>query len=176
MMKLVMVAGTFALIGCGSGKPWDGASGGPEPVPGGPSVGGGSVVRDSGASGGEESESGGGRGHAMGGISAGGSGGRGHAIGGEGGASEVVQTGGISSGGPETSEGGESSGGSDPVGGSSPVGGGDRDLDCLVNVSHCFEAAANCFAYSPGSDCDQIVDVCAAIQADCDALGHEHRG
>ncbi|MDF3067351.1 MAG: hypothetical protein K0R38_2952, partial [Polyangiaceae bacterium] len=46
--------------------------------------------------------------------------------------------------------------------------GGSPELTCLANVSHCFDAAANCFAYSPGSDCDQIVDVCAAMQADCE--------
>jgi hypothetical protein len=41
-------------------------------------------------------------------------------------------------------------------------------LNCLVNVSHCFDAAASCFEYSPGSDCDEIVDVCANMQADCE--------
>ena len=60
-------------------------------------------------------------------------------------------------------------GGASQVGGSAPVGGSSGDLNCLVNVAHCFEAAANCFEFSPGSDCDQIVDVCAAMQADCDA-------
>jgi hypothetical protein len=38
---------------------------------------------------------------------------------------------------------------------------------CSLNVAHCFDAAANCYEFSPWSDCDHIVDVCSALQMDC---------
>jgi hypothetical protein len=168
MMKLLTVAGAIALVACGSGKPWDGSA--PPPREEWPRAGAGGAwafgaggkTGGSVAEGGEETESRGGTSPETGGFSAGGCSFGGHTEGGEGGVTEVVE-GGSSSGG------GAAFGGISPAGGSSPGGGSDPGLDCLVNVSHCFDAAANCFEYSPASDCDQIVDVCAAMQADCAA-------
>jgi hypothetical protein len=71
-------------------------------------------------------------------------------------------TGSVGGEGHSGGEGGTSQGGAGGIGGGSPY------LNCLVNVSHCFDAAASCFEYSPGSDCDEIVDVCANMQADCE--------
>jgi hypothetical protein len=94
----------------------------------------------------------------------GGSGGYGHAgthVGGEGGygyaGTHAGGEGGYDAGG--AAQGGEASGGTGAGGGSSSV--------CSQNVAQCFDAAANCYQYSPWSDCDQIVDVCAAMQAEC---------
>jgi len=175
MMKLVMVAGALSLIACGSGNPWDGTGEGSRGIEiggaataGGPSAAGGGSI----AQGGEEESPWGGSGSTnggacTGGISSGGAAqaGGGYAVGGEGGVTEGG--GGTASGGVE--QGGGAYGGAVQVGGSGAVAGGGSELNCLANVAHCFDAAANCFEYSPGSDCDKIVDVCAALQADCDA-------
>jgi len=174
MMKLVLVAGALSLMACGSGKQWDGMGEGPPGMEiggaataGGPgAAGGGSIAQGGEASswGGSGSMTGG---ACTGGISSGGvvQVGGGYPVGGEGGVTEGEA--GTASGGAE--QGGGAYGGASQVGGSGAVGGGGSELSCLANVAHCFDAAANCFEYSPGSDCDKIVDVCAALQADCEA-------
>ena len=53
------------------------------------------------------------------------------------------------------------------VGGYAGSGTGPQDPLCLQNVVHCFDAASNCYQYSPTSDCDQIVDLCAVMQMEC---------
>ena len=170
-MKPMMVAGALALAACGSGKPWD--ENGTMPGEESPHAGAGGASAFGGASlvGGESAVESGGRGgigKETGGYSAGGAP-FGYPEIGEGGAS-LIEGGSSNVGeGGETFGGSSPGGGSGPAGGSSPAGGGNPELNCLANVSHCFEAAANCFEYSPASDCDQIVDVCADMQADCDA-------
>jgi hypothetical protein len=164
--KLMVVLGALSLMACGgSGKPWSGdgpaptgqtpttlgGTGGSEAVPvGGYEAGGSYAVGGSAAVGGYEA----GGSYGVGGsYEAGGS----YGVGGTGidvGGYEAGGTGGYSSAG--TGYGGFESGGT-----------GSQDPACSQNVVHCFDAAANCYQYSPSSDCDQIVDVCAAMQMDC---------
>ena len=176
--QVLMLVGILSLVGCGgSGVPWEGEGPPLDPqVTGGT---GGSGVGSS-SSGGEEAAFGG-TGIVVGGYGTGGtlvgSGGA-ELVGGdssvglEGGASGVEPeggeggdeaVGGTGSGGYET--GGTGSGGYE-TGGTGSGGTGSYD-PCSLNVAHCFEAAASCYEFSPWSDCDQIVDVCAALQADC---------
>jgi hypothetical protein len=172
--KMLTMVGVFSLVACGgSGEPWHGAE--PPDAGGGPvgiagtwssgSTGGTTAISEGGA------ETGGlsfGGAVPSGGYEAGGTrfdggsaGDDGYGYGGETevggyGGTAVAGYGGVGvagSGGYGPSEGGSSS----------------DSLTCLQNVAHCFDAAANCYEYSPWSDCDQIVDVCAAMQMDCDS-------
>ena len=54
-------------------------------------------------------------------------------------------------------------GGAEAVGGSGSV----DPNSCSHDVARCFNAAAACYEYSPWSDCDQIVDVCSAMEMQC---------
>jgi hypothetical protein len=66
------------------------------------------------------------------------------------------------------SAGGTSSMGGAEVGGSPAGGNGSVDPNsCSHDVARCFEAAAACYEYSPWSECDQIVDVCSAMEMQC---------
>lgn len=183
--KLMAVLGALALVACGgSGKPWEGEA--PPDVDGGwpgrpvPSAGSGPIAAaGSAAVGGSDAAVGGyeaggsyavgGTGIAAGGYEAGGSygvGGTGSAAGGyEAGGSYAVGGTGIAAGGYEAG-GGYGVGGTG-YGGFESGGTGSQDPLCSQNVVHCFDAAANCYQYSPSSDCDQIVDVCAAMQMAC---------
>jgi hypothetical protein len=42
---------------------------------------------------------------------------------------------------------------------------------CSHDVARCFDAAAACFENSPWSNCGQIVEVCAAMESECTAVG-----
>jgi len=42
---------------------------------------------------------------------------------------------------------------------------------CSHDVARCFDAAAACFENSPWSNCEQIVDVCAAMETECKGVG-----
>ena len=64
------------------------------------------------------------------------------------------------------SAGGAEVGGSQAVGGS----GGVDPNSCSHDVARCFEAAAACYEYSPWSECDQIVDVCSAMEMQCNTV------
>jgi len=172
--KLMAVLGALSLVACGgSGKPWSGddgpipdqgwpttgpgiATGGSEPSSvGGYEAGGNFGVAGSGAVGGYEA----GGSFAVGGYEAGGNFGvAGYEAGGSFAVSGAV--GGYESGGSYGSAG-------TGYGGFTSGGTGSQGSNCLQNVVHCFDAAANCYEYSPWSDCDQIVDVCAAMQMDC---------
>lgn len=191
-MKMVMFTGVLALVGCGGlHEAPDIGGGNPFPdVTAGTSQGG------SGPVGGTGYEAGGyamaGTGHGGSEVTAGtnsyggyGTAGTGYESGGYGTAGTGYESGGYEAGGYEAGgyeAGGYESGGSGtagssygggfPLGGASQGGTGSAPPDertCLQNVSHCFNAAANCYEYSPWSDCDQIVDVCAAMQDACDA-------
>jgi hypothetical protein len=178
MMMKLMVASALSLVACGGGEPWDGGwgeppkdghagswtgTGGSGPVTGGTA----SDVEESGG------ESSGGSGGA---ATAGSSWGGAFPIGGESneGGAETGGYAGTATGGYA----GTATGGSGPIGGEggasqagaagTGTGGNGPDLNCLAGVSRCFDAAANCFEFSPASDCDQIVDVCAAMQANCE--------
>jgi hypothetical protein len=79
------------------------------------------------------------------------------------------------SGGGSVATGGAETGGSMAAGGTETGGyGAGPAVDpnsCSHDVARCFDAAAACFEYSPWSDCDQIVDVCSAMEAQCAAVG-----
>ena len=170
--KLMAVLGALSLVACGgSGKPWGGEDGpssdggwlgpdggGPILVAGSVGVGGASLTTGGYEAGGSFAV--GGSGIAAGGYEAGGS----FAVGGSGIAAGGYETGGYASGG--TGSGGFESGGTGS-GGFESGGTGPQGSPCEQNVVHCFDAAANCYQYSPWSDCDQIVDVCAAMQMNC---------
>jgi hypothetical protein len=185
-MKMITFGAVLALVGCGGlheapdlggatpvGEATAGTSsalGGSGPL--GSAYGGGSATAGTSAEGGYET---GGTGFEGGGYEAGG-----YATGGTGFEGGGYEAGGYASGGTGfagTPAGGYESGGTGygggwPVGGASEGGTGSSlpdDWTCLQNVSHCFNAAANCYEYSPWSDCDQIVDVCSAMQDSCDA-------
>jgi hypothetical protein len=188
-MKMVTFTGAFALVGCGGlqeapdvggGNPFANVPAGASqygPAAGTSSYGGygtaGTGYESAGyGTAGTVYESGGygtaGTGYESGGY---GTGGTGYESGGYGTAGTGYESGGYEAGGYGTA--GSGYGGASPVGGSSQGGAGPVPPDewtCLQNVSHCFNAAANCYEYSPWSDCDQIVDVCAAMQETCDSL------
>ena len=174
--QVMMLAGGLWLVGCGgSGRPWSGGGsdagpdgigagpagplqvGGSYPVGGGVAVsgaGGTTILDPIGGTGGYESGgTGSGGSDAGGGYSAGGTGYAGTDAGGG------YEAGGTGSGGFATAGTG--------AGGYASGGTGSQDQTCAQSVTHCFDAAANCYEYSPWSDCDQIVDVCAAMQATC---------
>ena len=173
--KLMAVLGALVLVGCGgSGKPWSGEA--PDVDGGWPTTGGGWVgpsVGGSVAAGGSDAGLGGyeaggsygvaGTGTGVGGYEAGGS----YAVGGTGiGVGGYGAGGSYAVGGTGIGVGGYGNGGSG-YGGVASGGTGSQDPLCSQNVVHCFDAAANCYQYSPSSDCDQIVDVCAAMQMEC---------
>jgi hypothetical protein len=181
--QVMMLAGALSLVGCGgSGVPWSGGGSDAGPVPignpgsnyqtlGGTSAtGGGIAVGGTSAAGGAESggtsyggsEVGGG--YEAGGTSYGGSeAGGGYEAGG-------TSYGGYDAGGGYAAGGtgyaGYGTGGTES-GGYGSGGTGSQNQTCAQSVTHCFDAAANCYEYSPWSDCDQIEDVCAAMQAAC---------
>ena len=190
--RLMAMLGALSLVACsGSGKTWDGGApdldddwSGPGTVVAGsstiPAAGTGTGVGGYEAGG---SYAVGGTGYGVGGYEAGGSygvGGTGYGVGGyEAGGSYAVggyeAGGGYGVGGTGYGVGGYEAGGGYGFGGTGVGGGGyagtgtgPQDPLCLQNVVHCFDAAANCYQYSPTSDCDQIVDVCAAMQMDCE--------
>jgi len=185
--QAMLLTSLLTLVACGgSGVPWEGEqpAGSDAAVSGGTSAAGGGAT-SVGASSGKNNG-----GLAMGGYQN--VGGTLLIEGGVGGESEEPVAGGDESAGGE-SIGGTSCGGgagtdlpqggyevggesSEETGGAGPAEGGSGGYEnggepdheaCLLNVAHCFDAAANCFQYSPRSDCDQIVDVCAAMQAKC---------
>jgi hypothetical protein len=174
MKKMMLVLGALSLVGCGgSGDPHAGgyyppdggwAASGPVELPG---TGTGGASETAGTSSGGYEAGGapsatGGSGSATAGTAAGGAttGGTSHAGGG-------AESGGEETGGTESGGGSETGGtGSGAAGSGGYEAGGSSDA-CALDVVHCFDAAANCYEYSPWSDCDQIVDVCAAMQAAC---------
>jgi hypothetical protein len=173
--NLLTVLGALSLVACGgTGVPWNGdgePGGGPEVgTAGGPSAGtgyGGSSVGEGGyesggyATGGSYIEGGG---YSSGGTGYGGSyvGEGGYEHGGTG----IAGGGGYASGGTGSNVGGEY-GGSGSGGYASGGTGSQGGDSCSQNVAQCFEAAANCYQFSPWSDCDQIVDVCQGMQLEC---------
>jgi hypothetical protein len=173
-MKMMTFAGALALAGCGGlhEAPDMGGTGGtgygaspPKPV-GGTGFEGGGFEAGGYGTGGTGVPTGGTR-YEGGGYEAGGygTGGTGVPTGGTGYEGGGYEAGGYEAGGvgfAGTAAGGYETGGT----GSLPS----DEWTCLQNVSHCFNAAANCYEYSPWSDCDQIVDVCSAMQETCDAL------
>ena len=178
-MKMVTFASALALVGCGglheesdiggdNAEPTTGPTGGRShsgtagtgyggsgPAEGGE---GGYTTAGTGYGGHATAGTGSVGGYEMGGESAGGTGSEGGhggvSVGGEGGFATAGEGG--------ASVGGESGGGGT---GSVPP----SEWTCSQNVAHCFDAAANCYEYSPWSDCDQIVDVCSEMQGSCDA-------
>jgi hypothetical protein len=170
--QLLTVLGTLSLVGCGgSGVPYDG--GAPQVDDWGSHTG----IAGSGATGGsdqgqggvgEETAGAGGTYVGGGGYGVAGTDSSGYAGGGGYGVAGTDSSGYAGGGGygvAGTGSGGTDAGGGYANGGTG-VGGGNGSL-CLQNVAQCFDAAANCYQYSPWSDCDQIVDVCAAMQAEC---------
>jgi len=174
--KLLVALGILSLVACGgSGKSWGGdgtapdggwpasESGGSSTVPEGRSVVGGGSGIATGGYGPDGTPAVGGSGIAAGGYGPDGTpavGGSGIAAGGYGpDGTPAVGGSGVAAGG------GSASGGSGYGGFESD--GTPRGSACSQNVVHCFDAAANCYQYSPASDCDEIVDVCAAMQSAC---------
>ena len=138
--KLLVALGILSLVACGgSGKSWGGDGTAPDGGWPASESGGSSTVPEG------RSVVGGGSGIATGGYGPDGT----PAVGGSG----VAAGGGSASGG--SGYGGFESDGTP------------RGSACSQNVVHCFDAAANCYQYSPASDCDEIVDVCAAMQSAC---------
>jgi len=68
---------------------------------------------------------------------------------------------------PNGGYGAVSAGGAEAGGGEAGGNGGVDPNSCSHDVARCFEAAAACYEYSPWSDCDQIVDVCSAMEMQC---------
>jgi hypothetical protein len=145
------VLGALSLVACdGSGVPYDGGApqldGWPQGAQGPIGLAGTPAIAGSGTTGGSEQGQGG-----VGGetdeTSAGAGG---------------YEVGGF--GGTHAGAGGYEMGG---FGGTHASAGGGNGSLCSQNVAQCFDAAANCYQFSPWSDCDQIVDVCAAMQAEC---------
>lgn len=178
--KLMTVLGALSLVACGgSGVPWGGEAPADDGNWGAPiagtswGLGGSLAVGGSGIADGGYETGGTGQGGAVeiGGTGQGGAveiGGTG-----QGGAVEIGGYGGTGQGGAVEIGGYGGTGvpyggtGAVPQGGYTSGGTGSQSEPCLQNVVHCFDAAANCYQYSPWSDCDQIVDVCAAMQMDC---------
>jgi hypothetical protein len=159
--KLMTVLGTLSLVACGgSGVPWDGDGASGDEGWGSPTAGTSSASGGTLALGGSGISDGG---HEAGEIGQGGA----VEIGGYGGTGPVggYESGGTGQGGAV--EIGGYGGTGIPMGGYESGGTGSHGEPCLQNVVHCFDAAANCYQYSPWSDCDQIVDICAAMQMDC---------
>jgi hypothetical protein len=177
--KLMAVLGALSLVACGgSGKEWDGDGSAPDVGGGWPTtgipvgdVGGSTAVGGSNIAG--SYDVGGGYGVAGTGVGVGGNEvGGGYDVGSGGTGCDMGSGYGVAGAGVDV--GGNEAGGSYSVGGTGiAVGGsggsaaGPQDPLCWQNVVHCFDAASNCFQYSPTSDCDQIVDLCAAMQTEC---------
>jgi hypothetical protein len=164
--KLMTVVGALSLVACGgSGVPWGGEPPDDDGVWGTP------IAGTSWGSGGTLAV--GGSGVSDGGYETGGTGQGGAVETGGTGQGGAVEIGGTGQGGAVEIGGYGGTGvpyggtGAVPQGGYTSGGTGSQSELCLQNVVHCFDAAANCYQYSPWSDCDQIVDVCTAMQMDC---------
>jgi hypothetical protein len=179
MNKTVMtLMGAWWLVGCGSeGVPWEGA---PEPDFYGPGTGSGGAFAVAGGPGVPEAGSSSYAGTSSGGFETAGTSSHGGAAPLAGSTSGGTGYGGYAAGGTEAGgfdSGGSGYGGSGfagapyggySAGGTGSGGSGPDDSTCWQNVAHCLDAAASCYEFSPWSDCDQIVDVCTAMQMDCD--------
>ena len=160
--QLLTVLGALSLVACGgSGVPYD-SGGAPQLDDWGSHTGiagSGTVGGSHQGQGGEETTGAGGTHAGAGGYEIGGTDSSGYAGAGGYGVAGTGFGGTYAGGAGGVAGGGYANGGTG-------VGGGNDSL-CLQNVAQCFDAAANCYQYSPWSDCDQIVDVCAAMQAEC---------